>query len=150
MIAKGSMHVDNHTFVDHAKPNCESNELFKGIVTDKAVGVFNGKIHVRQDAQKINAYQSSKSILLDRAASIYAKPELEIYADDVKCSHGATTGELDDDALFYLRARGIRPEAAKLMLLEAFARDVVDLVDVDAVKDYLYSRLHSILTETAS
>ena len=149
-IAKGSMHVDNHTFVDHAKPNCESNELFKGIVTDQAVGVFNGKILVRQDAQKINAYQSSKSILLDRAASIYAKPELEIYADDVKCSHGATTGELDDDALFYLRARGIRPEAAKLMLLEAFARDVVDLVDVDAVKDYLYSRLHSILTETAS
>ena len=149
-IARGTMHVDNHTFVDHAKPNCESNELFKGIVTDKATGVFNGKILVRQDSQKINAYQSSKSIVLDRAASVYAKPELEIYADDVRCSHGATTGELDEEALFYLRARGIRPEKARLLLLEAFARDVVDLIEQEPVREYLYERLHNLLESHAS
>lgn len=144
-IARGSMHIDNHTFVDHAKPNCESNELFKGIVTDQATGVFNGKILVRQDSQKINAYQSSKSIVLDRDASVYAKPELEIYADDVRCSHGATTGELDEEALFYLRSRGIRPDRARLLLLEAFARDVVDLIDKESVREYLYERLHTLL-----
>jgi len=149
-IARGSQHIDNHTFVDHAKPNCESNELFKGVVADSATGVFNGKILVRQDSQKINAYQSSKSIVLDRSASVYAKPELEIYADDVRCSHGATTGELDEDALFYLRARGIKPEKARLLLLEAFARDVVDLIDQEPVRDYLYARLHSLLEAHAS
>jgi len=149
-IARGSQHIDNHTFVDHAKPNCESNELFKGIVADTATGVFNGKILVRQDSQKINAYQSSKSILLDRSASIYAKPELEIYADDVRCSHGATTGELDEDALFYLWARGIPAEKARLLLLEAFARDVVDLIKEGSVRDYLYARLHAILEAHAS
>jgi Fe-S cluster assembly protein SufD len=145
-IAKGKAHVDNHTLVDHAKPNCFSNEMFKGIVTDEATGVFNGKVLVRQDAQKTNAYQSSKSIVLDRSAQIYAKPELEIYADDVKCSHGATTGELDEDAMFYLRSRGIKPEAARLMLLEAFARDVVDLVEIETVRDYLNIRLHQLLS----
>jgi len=144
-IARGSMHIDNHTLVDHAKPNCVSNELFKGIVTDSATGVFNGKVLVRQDAQKINAYQTSKSIVLDRNASIYAKPELEIYADDVKCSHGATTGELDEEAIFYLRARGLSLESARMLLLEAFARDVVDLIDNGQVRDYLYSRLHDVL-----
>jgi len=149
-IARGSMHVDNHTFVDHAKPNCESNELFKGIIADSATGVFNGKILVRQDSQKINAYQSSKSIVLDRSASVYAKPELEIYADDVRCSHGATTGELDEDALFYLRARGIAPEDARLLLLEAFARDVVDLIGHEPVRDYLYTRLHTLLKAHAT
>lgn len=149
-IARGSMHVDNHTFVDHAKPNCESNELFKGVIADNATGVFNGKILVRQDAQKINAYQSSKSILLDRTASVYAKPELEIYADDVRCSHGATTGELDEEALFYLRARGIRPENARLLLLEAFARDVVDLIQEESVRTYLNDRLHSLLEAHAT
>ena len=148
-VAKGKMHVDNHTLVDHAKPNCFSNEMFKGIVTDEATGVFNGKVLVRQDAQKTNAYQSSKSIVLYRNAQIYAKPELEIYADDVKCSHGATTGELDEEALFYLQARGIKPETAKLMLLEAFARDVVDLIEIDGVQEYLYRRLHEILAVRA-
>ena len=148
-LAKGTSHIDNHTLVDHAMPNCFSNEMFKGIVTDSATGVFNGKVLVRQDAQKTNAYQSSKSIVLDRNAQIFAKPELEIYADDVKCSHGATTGELDDEALFYLRARGIKPEVAKLMLLEAFARDVVDLIEIDGVKEYLYTRLHELLRHEA-
>ncbi len=145
-VAKGKAHVDNHTLVDHAKPNCFSNEMFKGIVTDQATGVFNGKVLVRQDAQKTNAYQSSKCIVLDRGARTYAKPELEIYADDVKCSHGATTGELDEDAIFYLRARGISRDAAKMLLLEAFARDVVDLIAVEDVRNYLYTRLNRLLT----
>ena len=146
-IARDGAHIDNHTLVDHAKPNCFSNELFKGIISDTSTGVFNGKVLVRQDAQKINAYQSSKSILLDKTAHIYAKPELEIYADDVKCSHGATTGMLDEDALFYLMARGIPKARARVMLLEAFARDVVDLITVEPVKDYLNSRLHEILAQ---
>lgn len=147
-VAKGSAHLDNHTLVDHAKPNCFSNEMFKGIVTDQATGVFNGKVLVRQDAQKTNAYQSSKCIVLDRGARTYAKPELEIYADDVKCSHGATTGELDEDAIFYLRARGISKDAAKMILLEAFARDVVDLIAMESVREYLYVRLHDLLSVT--
>ncbi|MDA1028347.1 MAG: Fe-S cluster assembly protein SufD [Bacteroidetes bacterium] len=147
-VAKGYAHVDNHTLVDHAKPNCFSNEMFKGIVTDQATGVFNGKVLVRQDAQKTNAYQSSKCIVLDRGARTYAKPELEIYADDVKCSHGATTGELDEDAIFYLRARGISKDAAKMLLLEAFARDVVDLIAAEGVRNYLYDRLHHLLSVT--
>ncbi len=145
-IARGASHVDNHTLVDHAKPNCFSNELFKGIVADTATGVFNGKVLVRQDAQKTNAYQSSKSILLDRRARIFAKPELVIYADDVKCSHGATTGELDDEALFYMQTRGLRPETARLLLLEAFARDVIDLIEIGDIREYLYVRLHQLLT----
>ena len=145
-IARGASHVDNHTLVDHAKPNCFSNELFKGIVADTATGVFNGKVLVRQDAQKTNAYQSSKSILLGRRARIFAKPELVIYADDVKCSHGATTGQLDDEALFYLRSRGLRPDAARLLLLEAFARDVIDLIEIEDIREYLYGRLHQLLT----
>ena len=148
-VAQGSAHIDNHTLVDHAKPNCFSNEMFKGIVTDHAKGVFNGKVLVRQDAQKTNAYQSSKSIVLDRNAQIYAKPELEIYADDVKCSHGATTGELDEDAMFYLQARGIPRATARLMLLEAFARDVVDLIAIEPVREYLYKRLHHMLSKKA-
>jgi Fe-S cluster assembly protein SufD len=123
-----------------------SNELFKGIVSDGATGVFNGKVLVRQDAQKTNAYQSSKSILLDHTAKVYGKPELEIYADDVKCSHGATTGELDDEALFYLRSRGLRPDAAQRILLEAFARDVVDLIELEPIRDYLNTRLGELLS----
>ncbi|NNF04870.1 MAG: Fe-S cluster assembly protein SufD [Rhodothermales bacterium] len=144
-LAAGDAHIDNHTFVDHAKPNCVSNELFKGILTDRARGVFNGKVLVRQDAQKINAYQSSKSIVLSPDARNYSKPELEIYADDVKCSHGATTGELDPESVFYLRSRGVSEQRARLLLLEAFARDIVDLVAVDGIREYLNSRLQELL-----
>ncbi len=140
-IARNGAHIDNHTMVDHAKPNCFSNELFKGIIADGSTGVFNGKVLVRQDAQKINAYQSSKSILLDRSARIFAKPELEIYADDVKCSHGATTGELDKEALFYLQSRGIPAKRARTMLIEAFARDVIELVTIEPLRDYLNTRI---------
>ena len=103
-LLDGEQLVDNHTLVDHAMPHCYSNELYKGVIDDKATGVFNGKIFVRQDAQKTNAYQSNKNILLSDEAQMNTKPQLEIFADDVKCTHGATTGQLDDDALFYLRA----------------------------------------------
>lgn len=136
-LAQNGAHVDNHTLVDHAMPECYSNELFKGILSTKSVGVFNGKVLVRQDAQKINAYQTNKSVLLDESARMYSKPELEIYADDVRCSHGATTGELDEDAMFYLQARGIRRDQAQLMLLEAFASDVLDRIKIEPVREHI-------------
>ncbi len=136
-IGGGDLHVDNHTHVEHARPNCVSNELYKGILDDHATGVFNGKVFVRQDAQKTNAYQSNKSIILTPTARMYSKPELEIYADDVKCSHGATTGQLDPEALFYLQSRGIPAVKARAMLLLAFARDVLENVRIAPLRDML-------------
>jgi Fe-S cluster assembly protein SufD len=127
--------VDNHTLMDHQMPNCESNELYKGIITDKSTGVFNGKIYVRKDAQKTNAYQSSKNILLSDDATINTKPQLEIYADDVKCSHGTSTGKIDEVAVFYLNARGIGRESAKKLLLNAFAQEVINKIEVDELKE---------------
>ncbi len=117
--------IDNHTLVDHAVPNCHSNEYYKGIVGDESHCVFNGKILVRKDAQKTNAYQSNKNILISDKATINAKPQLEIFADDVKCSHGATSGRLNADELFYLRARGIPEKSAQKLLLFAFLTDVI-------------------------
>ncbi len=127
---------DVHSFIDHAKANCNSHELYKGILDDKSRGVFNGKIMVRKDAQKTNAFQENNNILLSGEALINTKPQLEIFADDVKCSHGATIGQLDNDAKFYLKTRGIGEEALKLILLHAFASDVVNHIKVDAVKNY--------------
>lgn len=124
----GTQLVDNHSLVDHAVPNCQSNELYKGIIDEKAQGVFNGKIFVRKDAQKTNAYQSNKNILLSDEASMNTKPQLEIFADDVKCSHGTTTGQLDEEALFYLRSRGIGEDHAKAFLNIAFAADVINKI----------------------
>lgn len=129
--------VDNHTFVDHAKPNCMSNEVYKGILDDNSKGVFNGKIMVRPDAQKTNAFQSNKTVLLSDTARIDTKPQLEIFADDVKCSHGATVGHLDDAAYFYIRSRGIPEELAKSMLIRAFANDVVEVIKIDSLKEQL-------------
>ncbi len=125
-VEKGKQHVDNHTVVNHKEPDCYSNELYKGILYDQATGVFNGKIHVFRDAQRIDAYQSNGNILLGDKSTVHAKPELEIYADDVTCSHGSTTGQLDENALFYLRARGISEESAKALLVHAFAAEVLD------------------------
>jgi Fe-S cluster assembly protein SufD len=133
--------VDNHTLMDHQVPHCESNELYKGVINDKSTGVFNGKIFVRKDAQKTNAYQSSKNILLSDDGTINTKPQLEIYADDVKCSHGTSTGKIDESAMFYLNARGIGKEAAKKILLNAFAGEVIGKIEVDSVKDYVEKRL---------
>ncbi len=134
-LLKGNQHVDNHTLVDHKKPHCNSNELYKGIMDDKSTGVFNGKVFVRPDAQKTNAFQSNSNILLSDDATINSKPELEIYADDVKCSHGSTTGQMDKEAIFYLRARGLGEDSARNMLMYAFASDVIDNIKVDPLKE---------------
>lgn len=138
-VSAGNQLVDNHTLMDHQVPHCESNEIYKGIVKDKSTGVFNGKIFVRKDAQKTNAYQSSKNILLSDDATINTKPQLEIYADDVKCSHGTSTGKIDETALFYLNARGIGRESARSMLLNSFAVEIIDKIDVDSLKEKIAS-----------
>ena len=127
-------HVDNNTTVDHSKPNSYSNELYKGILDEKSTAVFNGKIYVRQDAQKTNAFQSNNNILLSEDATIHTKPQLEIWADDVKCSHGCTSGQLDKDAIFYLRTRGIDEKGAKAMLLDAFAVETMKHVKVESIR----------------
>lgn len=128
-------HVDNNTSVDHKMPNCFSNELYKGILDEKSTGVFNGKIYVRQDAQKTNAFQANNNILLSDDATLHSKPQLEIWADDVKCSHGCTSGQLDEDAVFYLRARGINERNAKGMILNAFASEALEAVKIEVVRE---------------
>lgn len=136
-LLKGDTLADNHTVVDHKKPNSFSNELYKGIMEESAKGVFNGKIYVRPNAQKTNAFQANRNILLTDKATVNTKPQLEIWADDVKCSHGCTTGQLDEEALFYLRARGISKEHAQAMILYAFAGEVLGNVKHPVVKAYL-------------
>ena len=136
-IADGAQHVDNHTLIEHAQPHCQSHEFYKGILGGRATGVFRGKIHVHQAAQKTDAYQANQNLLLSATAQINTKPQLEIYADDVKCSHGATIGQLDEDALFYLRSRGIGHREAVRVLTRAFAGEVLDRVRVPALKDQL-------------
>lgn len=136
-LLDGKMHVDNHTLVDHKKPNSYSNEFYKGVMADKSTGVFNGKIFVRQDAQKTNAFQANRNILLSDEATINTKPQLEIWADDVKCSHGATTGQLDEEAMFYMRARGLSKESARVLLLHAFAQEVVERIRLEPLRAYL-------------
>ena len=126
--------ADNHTFVDHKQANCRSNEMYKGIYLDRSKGVFNGKIMVRPDSQKIDAFQSNNNLLLSENATIDSKPQLEIYADDVKCSHGCTIGQLDDDALFYMRSRGIALKEAKAVLTYAFASEAVNNMSIPDVK----------------
>lgn len=144
-LGRGEQLIDNHTSIDHARPHGESHELYKGILTDKARGVFRGKITVRQDAQKTDAKQTNQALLLSEEATIHSKPQLEIHADDVKCTHGATVGQLDPEAIFYLRSRGIEEEAARTMLIFAFASDLVGRVDFiplrDRLEDLLVTRL---------
>lgn len=134
-ISSGTQQIDNHTLIDHQMPHCESNELYKGIAKDKSTGTFNGKIFVRKDAQKTNAYQSSKNILMSDDATINTKPQLEIYADDVKCSHGTSTGKIDTEALFYLKARGIGEESARKLLLQAFAQELIDKIEIPSLQE---------------
>jgi Fe-S cluster assembly protein SufD len=133
-ITNNQQHIDNHTLIDHLMPNCQSNETYKGVMSGKSTGVFNGKVYVRPNAQKINAYQSNANILLSDDASINTKPELEIYADDVKCSHGSTTGQLDEEALFYLRARGIGEQQAKKILVHAFVAEVTQQINDESFR----------------
>ena len=129
-----SQHVDHYTLVQHATPNCESHQDYKGIFTDKAVGVFNGKIFVEKEAQKTNAFQKSNNILLSDKATINAKPQLEIFADDVKCSHGCTIGQLDESAMFYMQQRGIPKKEAKALLMYAFSNAVIESIKIPELK----------------
>jgi Fe-S cluster assembly protein SufD len=138
-LLKGDTIGDHHTVVDHRKPNSFSNELYKGVMDDRSKGVFNGKIYVRPHAQKTNAFQSNRNILLTELATINTKPQLEIWADDVKCSHGCTTGQLDDEALFYLQSRGISKVDARAMLLYAFAMQTTELITTEPLKVHLES-----------
>jgi Fe-S cluster assembly protein SufD len=130
----GEQHEDNHTRIEHARPHCASHELYKGILDGNSTGVFNGKIYVHKDAQKTDAKQTNKNLLRSENASINTKPQLEIFADDVKCTHGATIGQLDEEAVFYLRARGIGEEEARNLLTCAFARDIIGRVKIEAIR----------------
>lgn len=137
-ISNDSQHIDNHTYISHNAPRCKSNELFKYLLDDEARGAFTGKILVRPGADKIEAYQSNKNIVASPLAKMHTKPQLEIYTDDVKCSHGATIGQLDQKALFYMQTRGISLEEAKMLLMQAFMNDVIAGVRMDALKDRLH------------
>ena len=139
--------IDHHTAVDHRVPYCNSNELYKGILAADTTGVFNGKVFVRPGAQKTNAFQSNKNILLDDSATINTKPQLEIWADDVKCSHGCTTGQIDKEQLFYLRARGLDEASARKLLLRAFAEEVIEKVAIAELREYLEEILDSKLPD---
>jgi Fe-S cluster assembly protein SufD len=138
--------VDNHTAVAHEKPNSYSNQLYKGILGAQSKAVFNGKIFVMPGAQKTNAFQSNKNILLEDSAIIDTKPQLEIWADDVKCSHGATTGAVDRDSIFYLRARGIPEKQAKALLVQAFALEVVEKIKIEALKNHIEQKIYNRLS----
>lgn len=140
-LADGEQHVDNHTRIDHAKPHCASHELYKGILDGKARGVFNGKIYVHPDAQKTDAKQTNKTLLLSDDAIIDTKPQLEIFADDVKCTHGATVGEIAADAIFYLRSRGIGKDEARGILTYAFANDIIGRIKIESIRTQLEQAL---------
>ena len=140
-LLAGDTLTDNHTVVDHLKPNSFSNEIYKGVMDGNSKGVFNGKIFVRPHAQKTNAFQSNRNVLVSDTATINTKPQLEIWADDVKCSHGCTSGQLDEEALFYLRSRGISEKSAKAMLLYAFATDVLEPIKNEKLKQYMDQKI---------
>lgn len=135
-VLNDSQLADNHTFVDHKSAHCRSNEMYKGIYLDKSKGVFNGKIMVRKDSQKIDAFQSNNNLLLSNDSTIDSKPQLEIYADDVKCSHGCTIGQLDEDALFYMRSRGIKELEAKAFLTYAFSSEVIENISMPELQKF--------------
>jgi Fe-S cluster assembly protein SufD len=145
-IVNGTQHVDNHTSIDHAKPHGTSHELYKGILDDKSGAVFNGRIIVRKDAQKTDSKQTNKNLVLSDDAVIDTKPELQIHADDVRCTHGATIGQLDAESLFYLQSRGIGKQQARSLLTYAFAKDVIDRIQVPDLRDqlekFLFEKFH--------
>ena len=134
-IIEGKQHVDHHTLVHHIEPNCESHQDYKGIFDERSTGVFNGKVIVEKEAQKTNAYQQNNNVLVSDRSTINAKPQLEIFADDVKCSHGCTIGQLDDKALFYMQQRGIPKKEARGLLMYAFANTVLESVKIPEVKE---------------
>ena len=137
-IVDKNQHVDNNTFIDHVASDCQSNELYKYVLDDQAVGAFAGLVCVRPDAQRTSSQQTNRNLCATREARMYTQPQLEIYADDVKCSHGATVGQLDENALFYMRSRGIAEKEARLMLMFAFVNEVIDCIRLEALKDRLH------------
>lgn len=141
-MTRGEQHIDHHTCVDHTHPHCNSYELYKGVLDDRSTGVFNGKVFVRQAAQKTDAKQSNRNLLLSPHAVINTKPQLEIWADDVRCTHGATIGQLDETALFYMRSRGLSPHEAKALLTYAFAGEVVERVTFEPLQAQLEAAVH--------
>jgi Fe-S cluster assembly protein SufD len=140
-LASGRQHVDNATFIDHAVPHCTSHELYKTMLDDEATAGFTGRILVRQDAQKTDAHQSNKTLLLSPKATMSTRPQLQIYADDVKCTHGAAVGQLDDNAVFYLLSRGIDRQTSRALLSYAFGSEVVEGIPLPAVQAALQSVL---------
>lgn len=145
VCARSEQHIDNHTRLDHALPNCNSYEIYKQIIADKATAVFNGKIFVHEDAQKTDAKQTNQALLLSPDATINSKPQLEIFADDVKCTHGATVGQLEDLPMFYMRSRGVSKEQAQAVLVYAFAAEVLELITIEPVRTALERRLYEML-----
>jgi len=139
-VDKGN-HIDHHTTIEHKDAHCNSNEHYKGILSGKSTGVFNGRIHVHPDAQKTDAIQNNQNLLLSDDATIHTKPELEIYADDVKCTHGATVGQLDENGLFYLRARGLNRKEAQQILMRAYVNEIVENVSDEKIKSELMERI---------
>ncbi|MGD1045479.1 MAG: Fe-S cluster assembly protein SufD [Bacteroidota bacterium] len=146
-LGRGTQIVDNHTVIDHAKPHCISHELYKSILDGASKGIFNGKVFVRKDAQKTDAKQTNKTLLLSDDATMNTKPQLEIFADDVKCTHGATIGQLDDEQIFYLRSRGIGFDAARDILTSAFASDVVNRITIDPFRQQVERMIHDRLNK---
>ena len=142
-IIEGKQHVDHHTLVHHITPNCESHQDYKGIYDERSTGVFNGKVIVEKEAQKTNAFQANNNILISDKASINTKPQLEIFADDVRCSHGCTIGQLDESALFYLRSRGIPLKEARALLMYAFANTVLESVKIPQLKERITKQIAS-------
>jgi Fe-S cluster assembly protein SufD len=146
-ITTGDQHVDNHTRVNHNQPGSVSNENYKGIVGGRSTAVFNGKVYVHKKAQQTNAFQSNDNVLMTDEATVNSKPELEIYADDVKCSHGSTIGQFDEEAVFFLRARGIGEEKAKEMMVKAFSEEVIDALKIESVKTWVEGYIERQLTK---
>jgi Fe-S cluster assembly protein SufD len=136
-VVRGNQHVDNHTLIDHVSPHCESHELYKGILDENGRGVFDGRIIVRPNAQKTISRQENRNLLLSESAIIDSKPTLEIHNDDVKCNHGSTIGQIDEEAMFYLRSRGIDGEEARNLLVHAFADQIVDRMKIDSVREHI-------------
>jgi Fe-S cluster assembly protein SufD len=146
-LAAGGQHIDNHTVIEHGGPHCTSHELYKGILDNKAKAVFSGKIHVHKDAQRTDAIQSNKNLLLSEDATVDTKPQLEIYADDVRCTHGGTVGQIDDDAIFYLRSRGLAESGARNMMIGAFANEVIEKIRVDSIRERVQHLLEDRLVD---
>jgi Fe-S cluster assembly protein SufD len=148
-VADGTQVIDNHTSIDHAMPHCTSYEIYKGILAGRGRGVFNGRILVRPDAQKTDAKQTNRALLLSDDAQVNSNPQLEIFADDVKCTHGATVGRLDDVMLFYLKSRGINRDTARALLTYAFAAEVLETIEIPSLKAALMSRAFERFTHAA-